>query len=152
MSGVFRLLGTGSRAITEENNKQLRERLCIYLDQAVIMDRSLLVVQGDCESGVDFALRQWVDEMKAEGQPVDREDHPAKGHPTQDFGEWPGAGPRRNRYMASLGADVCLAMVDRCIKSGCFRPRPHDSHGTASCMEWAKNYGIELDVMRLWTL
>lgn len=149
MDDTLRLLVTGSRAIDDRGNRLLRERLCVYLDQAVIMNRRLRVVQGECPSGVDFGARIWAREMQAEGQPVDLEGHHPTKHPTEDFGPWPQAGPNRNRYMASLGAAACLAVVDRCNRAWC-RPDPHDSHGTASCIEWAKHYGIYVDRVPLW--
>lgn len=63
------------------------------------------VVHGACHLG-------GVDQIAAEiahGWGWTVEAHPAQGHPTQDFGPWPAAGPRRNAYMCSLGADVLLA-------------------------------------------
>lgn len=87
---------------------------------------TLTLVHGACHLGgvdtiaADIAAR-W-------GWTV--EPHPAQNHPTQDFGPWPGAGPRRNAYMCSLGADMVIAL-----------PGP-GSTGTWQCLHEARRYGI----------
>lgn len=59
------------------------------------------LVHGQCHrGGVDLLA-----DSIAEGWDWRVERHPAQNHPTQDFGPWPGCGPRRNKHMASLGAD-----------------------------------------------
>lgn len=89
------------------------------------------VVHGDCD-GVDRIAaavarkRGWFVEA-----------HPAQGHPTVDFGPWPGAGPRRNRHMVLLGADLVLAY-----------PGPGSS-GTWGCLQYAAECGIQALVFPL---
>lgn len=65
------------------------------------------------------------------------EPHPATGHPTQDFGRWPEAGPRRNNHMVSLGADIVLGM-----------PGP-GSRGTIQCVGMAIQCGLRTLVVPL---
>jgi hypothetical protein len=55
------------------------------------------------------------------------------------------AGPIRNQKMVDAGADICLAFIKPCKKSGCREPQPHDSHGTADCVRRA-----ELASIRIW--
>ncbi|MFB6934553.1 hypothetical protein [Streptomyces chartreusis] len=76
------------------------------------------------------------------------EQHPAQRHPTEDFGPWPGAGPRRNAHMVSLGADACLAFIGPCTSPRCRRPGPHPSHGASGCADLAEQAGIPT---RRWT-
>ncbi len=142
----LRLLTTGSRnPLQPVHRALLRERLCSYLDFAVLCGQRLLLVHGACKTGVDAEVDAWGEEMKAEGQPVELERHPAEDH-----GPWPQCGPKRNEYMALQGAYYCVAMPDRCDKARCINQSPHDSHGTASCMKWAKTYNIPMEVHRLW--
>lgn len=54
------------------------------------------------------------------------------------------AGYERNELMVSLGADLCLAFVMPCQKSGCGGREAHDSHGTAHCMGLARQAGIDI--------
>lgn len=153
MIDSWRLLVTGSRRISPEGKRILREHLCTHLDLAVGLGRQLVVVQGQCESGgVDLEAARWGYEMRDAGQPVEVEGHPARNHPAQDFGPWPGCGPRRNRYMVSLGAHHCLALVYACISATCRRPEIHPSHGTVDCVRQAKAAGIPTTELDLWKL
>lgn len=86
-------------------------------------DRHVLV-HGDC-SGADHLCR---DVALRWGWAV--EAHPAVGHPHMNFGPWPQAGPRRNRYMVMTGANAALAL-----------PGP-GSIGTWRCLQMAGNAGI----------
>lgn len=81
----------------------------------------MTLVHGACHlGGVDAIAerlaRKWGWTIEA---------HPAIGHPSQDFGPWPGAGPRRNAYMIGLGADIVVG-----LPSG-------QSRGTMGCLELA---------------
>lgn len=53
------------------------------------------------------------------------------------------AGFIRNQEMVDVGADICLAFLMPCKKSGCRKP-PHDSHGTADCVKRARAAGIHV--------
>ncbi|MEU6988200.1 SLOG family protein [Streptomyces sp. NPDC046324] len=61
--------------------------------------RLLVVIHGACPTGADAIASAWVREQRRPWL-VTEERHPAQDHPTQDFGPWPGAGLRRNGYMA----------------------------------------------------
>lgn len=77
------------------------------------------LVHGDCPTGADAIAKQFAEENGWTIEP-----HPA------DWDRWKkSAGPRRNREMAELGADVCLAfhkdnsrgtqnMINNCHKNG----------------------------------
>jgi hypothetical protein len=52
------------------------------------------------------------------------------------------AGYIRNQEMVDLGADICLAFMAQCIKSGCAKPKPHFSHGVSHCADAAQRAGI----------
>ncbi|MFF8409010.1 SLOG family protein [Streptomyces omiyaensis] len=104
--------------------------------------RTLTIVHGACPTGADAIISTWARARHFLGDPVTEERHPAKGHPTQDFGPWPGAGPRRNAYMVSLGADLCLAFIGPCTSVWCRRPNPHPSHGASGCADLAEAAGI----------
>lgn len=103
-------------------------------------------VHGHCPTGVDASTDRWVTMMQgALGVQISVERHPAQDHPTQDFGPWPGAGPRRNQYMASRGAAKCVAVMVTCARPGCARPQPHYTHGTANCVLAATRAGIPVE-------
>jgi hypothetical protein len=91
------------------------------------------LVHGDC-SGVDRIAATCARRL---GWTI--EAHPAQLHPTQDFGLWPAAGPRRNRYMVTLGADMCVGI-----------PGP-SSRGTWDCLRVAAGAGIDLLVFPITT-
>lgn len=55
-------------------------------------------------------------------------------HPGNLLTYCPGAGPRRNRHMTGLSADLCLAFPDP----------EGPSHGTRGCMRLAKAAGIQV--------
>ncbi|MET9346271.1 SLOG family protein [Streptomyces termitum] len=57
----------------------------------------MTVVHGTCPTGADALADAWA---RAHGVPVER--HPAQRHPTEDFGPWPGADPRRSTFMVGL--------------------------------------------------
>jgi hypothetical protein len=150
MTGTYRLLVTGTRHMDAAGTRLLREQLTLRLDRAVAEEKQLVVVQGECVSGVDRDARLWVTEMRHAGWPVITEGHPAKGHPTQDFGDWPQCGPKRNKYMASLGADECLALIGPCTSIRCKRIYVHASHGASNCADRAEEFGIPTQREELW--
>lgn len=147
---VFRLLVTGSRRIRDRSF--VRDQLNCRLQEAAERKRSLVVVHGECpdEAGADRTADVWAREMARRGLSVRVESHPAQNHPTEDFGPWPGAGPRRNQHMVDLGADEVLAFMDRCTSMRCRRPDVHASHGTADCIRRAEAAGIPVERFELW--
>ena len=145
--GEYRALVTGPRDYTDEQT--VHHWLWHVLVLARDAGSGLVIVHGHCPTGVDHMADEWGSLMRAAGNPVRVERHPAQRHPTQDFGPWPGAGPRRNEYMASLGAHICLAFLKPCVREGCPRGRAHDTHGTANCVRQARAYGIEVKEIRV---
>lgn len=140
---AYRVLVTGSRGY--DNRTCVERNLVIALNWAISKRKRLVVVHGDCPQGADMYADQWAVRMRNLGYPVDPERHPAQHHPTEDFGPWPAAGPRRNIYMASLGASECYAFVVLCEKPRCPRSNtPHLTHGADSCMKAAARAGIHV--------
>lgn len=87
----------------------------------------ITVVEGACHlGGVDKLAYLASLELG-----VESERHPARDHPTEDFGSWPGCGPRRNNYMASLGADIGLLF-----------PHPKEHKGTLDMARALIEHGI----------
>ncbi|MEE1814241.1 SLOG family protein [Streptomyces sp. SP18ES09] len=130
----YRVLVTGSRDWTDR--AVIHNALSLYTS-ADELRQPLTIVHGHCPTGADAIADMWCLTRR-----VTVERHPAKGHPTQDFGPWPGAGPRRNAHMVSLGADVCLAFLSPCTSSRCRRTGFHYSHGAGSCARLAAAAGI----------
>jgi len=112
--------------------------------------RRLVVRHGHCPTGVDHFADEWAIEMAQQGHPVAVERHPAQNHPTQDFGPWPGAGPRRNTYMTGLPTHECAAFIGPCTSARCRRPQPHGSHGSPGCADLADAAGLPTTRMELW--
>jgi hypothetical protein len=123
----------------------------MHLQRAKDAGKRLVVVQGECHlGGVDLEFKLWGEEARLAGHPVRVEGHPAQGHPTQDFGKWPSAGPNRNRYMVSLGAMRCVGVLYACNSIYCKRPAPHPSHGADSCLRMALAAHIPITRLDLW--
>ncbi|MEU1043915.1 SLOG family protein [Streptomyces sp. NPDC005897] len=116
--------------------------------ETLLAGRDLIVVDGACPTGADLYATEWADVAGQFSRQVVAEEHPAQDHPTQDFGPWPAAGPRRNAYMVSLGADRALAFLGPCASHRCRKPRPHPSHGASGCADLAEQAGIPV---RRWT-
>lgn len=150
MADDYRLLITGSRDLGEDGRRLLLDRLHLHLGHAKAWQRRLILVQGRCSTGADQEARAWALQMQLDGEPVEAEDHPAKNHPTQDFGEWPACGPRRNRHMVRLGAAHCEALIDVCTSGRCRIPAPHGSHGASGCAQLAEDAGIPTTKWELW--
>lgn len=138
MTKPYRILVTGSRDWTNEN--LIRHQLTrVWLT----VDRPFTVIHGACPTGADWMASDWVANMlEAEMGDVREEEHPAQNHPTEDFGPWPAAGPRRNAHMVRLGADLCLAFIGPCTSPRCHKPGPHPSHGASGCADLAEQAGI----------
>jgi Ni,Fe-hydrogenase III small subunit len=145
----YRVLVTASRDLAD----QVLVRWALDEQMAYASSRRydrLVVVHGACPTGGDKFADVWAVEKGFEGHPVTYERHPAKGHPTMDFGPWPGCGPRRNNYMVGLGADVCLAFIGPCTSPRCRRIDPHGSHGATGCSDRAEQAGIATLRWKLW--
>lgn len=115
----MRVLVTGSRHWPDE------AAVWRELDALLAEHGQITVVHGACPTGADAAAHHWVAE--AGDAPVVEEQHPA------DWGRYgPAAGPRRNREMVQLGANVCLAFPTV------------NSVGTVHCLRLAEAAGIEV--------
>jgi hypothetical protein len=148
VSGDYRVLVTASRDLTDR--KLVRQQLFICLGAANALGKRLVVVHGHCPTGGDAFADEWAVEGHTRGVCAMPERHPAKGHPTQDFGDWPGCGPRRNKYMVGQGAAECLAFIGPCTSVRCRRIYAHGSHGATGCSNLAYEAGIEGKAWRLW--
>lgn len=148
MTQDYRVLVTASRDLTER--RLVRQQLFICLGAALTLGKRLVVVHGACPTGGDAFADEWAVEGAARGVCAPPERHPAKGHPTQVFGDWPGCGPKRNNYMVSLGANVCLAMINPCSSPRCRRVDPHGSHGATGCANAAHQAGIDVRAWHFW--
>ena len=138
----YRILITGSR--TWEDVRTLRGALNDVLTGLPNLATPVIVVHGDCPHGADRQASVWVrDAQRGPLWVVTEEKHPAKGHPTEDFGPWPGAGPRRNAHMVRRGADLVLAFIGPCTSPRCRRTDPHPSHGASGCADLAEQASIE---------
>ncbi|MFM9589841.1 SLOG family protein [Streptomyces scabiei] len=138
MTNPYRILVTGSRDWRDE--ELIRHQLTrVWLT----VDRPFVVVHGACPTGADWMASDWAANMlEAEMGDVREEPHPAQNHPTEDFGPWPEAGPRRNTHMVKLGADLAFAFIGPCTSPRCRRPDPHPSHGASHCAHLAEAAGI----------
>lgn len=135
-----RVLVTGSRTWTSWAH--LADALGFYWE----LGGPLTVVHGDAHKGADRMAREWCERLNGGvmGQVVTEERHPA------DWRQGGGAGFARNDAMVRLGADVCLAYADVCVKPKCRRPRPHPSHGVWDCVFRARGAGIEVVRYQTW--
>lgn len=140
MTATYRILITGSRDWTDQ--RAIEDILTTAGALAIAQGKRLVVVHGACPTGADRIADAWARWHQNRGQNFDIEEHPAKGHPTEDFGEWPGAGPRRNAYMVSLGADACFAFIGPCTSPRCRRTDSHLSHGASGCAGLAEQAAI----------
>lgn len=115
---MMRVLVTGSR--------DWADRYAVYdaLDQALARAKSkgMVVVQGDCNTGADAMARSW-----ARNNAI-----PCESHPAAWKANGRAAGPRRNKAMVAMGADVCLAF------------QRGQSKGTQNCIDLCEKAGISV--------
>ena len=149
MTTDYCVLITASRDLTDPEIVYATLDECLAFALSTGYTR-LRLRHGACPSGGDHFAALWGDTMRRTGLPVAVEGHPAQGHPTQDFGPWPGAGPRRNAYMVGLGAHECRAFIGPCTSPRCRRTEPHGSHGSTGCADLAEKAGIETYRVELW--
>lgn len=127
---MTRILITGSRDWTD------RYEIARAISQVHLNGNGIVVVHGACPSGADALA----DEV-AYGLGYTREPHPADW---DQYGKE--AGLRRNKYMVSLGADICLAFINPCRKETCNIRRVHGSHGASNCSRLARTAGIQTQI------
>ena len=109
-----------------------KDRAKVYarLDQ---LPPGVLIRVGDCPSGVDKFVDQWMD-TRPPGTVI-LEQHKA------DWNKYgPSAGPRRNGEMVRAGADLCIA-----FPTGTKRD---ESKGTWDCVDQARRAGIPVEVIQ----
>lgn len=97
---TYRVLVTGSR--------DWEDRLLVRRALAAASSygrKHVVVVHGACPTGADRHAADWAEEY-SELLDISAEAHPADW---KRYGRL--AGPRRNREMVALGADVCLAFI-----------------------------------------
>ncbi len=138
MTAAYRVLITGSR---DWDDKQAVWSALAEAVRTVPPDREIAIVHGACPTGADEIAHQWALGYGATPEPH-RATWVVNGRRDR------GAGPRRNRHMVSLGADICLAFIGPCTGAHCQLPRPHPSHGASGCADLAEATGIPV---RRWT-
>lgn len=118
----MRILITGSRdwPMEYEGREVIRNAILDLANEYPIDWDEVTIVHGHCPTGAD-AIANSIGKMY--GLKVER--HPADW---ERFGKY--AGPKRNKEMVDLGADVCLAFPIGA------------SRGTRGCMKLAKDAGI----------
>lgn len=136
----YRILITGSR--DWDNHTTITKTLTALAATNAFFGRPIVIVHGACPTGADAIADDWARWHTQQSPHITVERHPAQGHPTQDFGPWPAAGPRRNAHMVGLGADIALAFISHCTSPRCRRSDPHPSHGATSCANLAEQAGI----------
>lgn len=129
----YRILVTGSREWTDAATvKRELQNLVVqrspYGGFVVRQGRKLndfVVVHGACPRGADTIADTVARKLGLTTEP----------HPAEEHGRWPECGPKRNSYMVSLGADICLAF-----------PTVH-SRGTWDCIHKANAAGIRVVIV-----
>lgn len=144
VQGVARILVTGSRRGAS------REDIRARLDQVMteIPPQTLVViVHGDAAEGADRHAKEWAIDHAEDA--VLQEAHPARWK-RPDGTTDRGAGFARNSEMVSIGADLCLAFVARCVDcpSPERRPPVHGTHGAVHCATAAAQAGIPVRTFR----
>ncbi|WP_435279134.1 DUF2493 domain-containing protein [Streptomyces sp. 1222.5] len=121
---TYRILVTGSRDWTDHN--LVRDALA----NAIYQHTPAVIVHGACPTGADAIASWWARSYRhlsvtEEAHPADWDhctDRCLQGHRKQKRPDdtahpgvcddyCPAAGPRRNRELIRLGADVCLAFI-----------------------------------------
>lgn len=132
----MRVIVTGSRHWTD--------RGAVYdaLNNVYKERGPFVLVHGDCATGADAMAHDWYG-VAAHLVRVEEQRFPASWE-----ARGAKAGPERNKRMVKAGAQLLLAFLESCTKANCDKPRPHDSHGTAGCVQLARDAGIEVKEIR----
>lgn len=118
----YRVLVTGSRSTSPDDDAFIRAVLDRVTGPARGNNRHVVLIEGECPyGGVDDTARQWG--LAAEGVTVDP--YPAGVDAGGRI-----LGPARNQRMVDAGADICVAF-----------PAP-GSRGTWDCLRKAADAGI----------
>lgn len=92
----------------------------------------IAVVHGGCPEGADYMA----------GYVAYRAGLVVEVHEANWLAHGKAAGPIRNQEMVDAGADIGLAFLMPCKKSGCRLSIPHNSHGASDCVMRARAAGI----------
>lgn len=132
----MRVIVTGKRDWTD------RQRVYDALNEVYRTYGPFVLVHGACSTGADAMAHDW---YLLASRLVPVEEDPFKA-------AWAArgsaAGPERNERMVKAGAHLLLAFTGPCTRPHCDKPQPHDSHGTAGCVELARDAGIEIKEYR----
>lgn len=121
MSDV-RVLVTGSRETTDEQDAFVARTLARVCSDALGTGRRVVVIEGRChKGGVDRAAQRWAETTPG----VENEGYPADWN---RYGKR--AGMIRNGEMVATGADICIAFPG------------DESVGTWDCLKQAAKAGI----------
>lgn len=137
---TYRILVTGTRNQLNDSQKFRTWQQVINVASKLDVTTELVIAHGACPTGVDA----FVDAMSGDVM-ADIERHPADWythnqncyHAPRPGGKCPAAGPRRNKLMVDLGADICLAFP------------MGESKGTRGCIKLAQDAGIPTVVTEL---
>lgn len=100
--------------------------------------RRILIRNGKARKGVDHLVSRWTERYAHLG--IEEDPHRADWdiHGNQ-------AGFLRNQEMVDAGADFLMAWANPCTKNAPWCPKViHPSHGTAHCVDRAKEAGIRV--------
>jgi len=125
MTKIRRILVTGSREWPAQYRPMVGLALTHELAIANRNEQQLVIVHGHCPTGVDMFADKWAYTQKSLGVTAER-------HPAQWDLHGKSAGFKRNTYMASLGADRCLAFIHG------------GSRGATHCAKEAASAGIKV--------
>lgn len=118
MAKTFRILITGSRDWT--NKQAVEDAILDLANWYPFQWEDVVIVHGQCPTGADKIADDFAKECGITTDP-----HPADW---DAFGKY--AGPKRNKEMVDLGADVVLAFPKGA------------SRGTRGCMKFAREAGL----------
>lgn len=132
----MRVIVTGSRDWTD------RQRVYDALNETYRTYGPFVLVHGACSTGADFFAHEWYT-LASRLVPIQedpfRADWRARGG---------AAGPERNERMVKAGGQLLLAFLGPCTRPHCAEPKPHDSHGTAGCVDLTRKAGMEIKEFR----
>ena len=128
---AIRILVTGSR--DHPSRALIQDMITDWVVEHTHYTDDVVIVHGDCPTGADHFAKELVEDWNAVGfASIAEEPHPADW---DQFGKY--AGPKRNKEMAALGADICLAF-------------PYgESKGTNNCIREAEAAGIPVIITRV---
>ena len=136
-----RLLVTGSREFTDYGKiKSTLKQAYIDLSGYGVHKNTVILVTGNAKGADSMCEMVWNANVNPEW--VERHKPKYDKYPQME------APLVRNRYMVSLGADLCIAFPTRCKKTNCHKGHDrHLSHGTMYTVEKAVLAGIDTRIV-----